>query len=81
MVTPRLSTCSSTLTNPHFGALAWRHTGKRLPLHVLRSVAGYYIGTVDDEGPISRESVEYFPTRDLAERALVTGGWTQRLLP
>ena len=81
MVTPRLSTCSSTLTNPHFGALAWRHTGKRLPLHVLRSVAGYYIGTADDEGPISRESVEYFPTRDLAERALVAGGWTQRLLP
>ena len=81
MATPRVSSCATSPTNPHFGALAWRHTGKRLPLHVLRSVAGYYIGTADDEGPISRESVEYFPTRDLAERALVAGCWTQRLLP
>ena len=81
MATPRVSSCAASPTHPHFGALAWRHTGKRLPLHVLRSVAGYYIGTADDEGPISRESVEYFPTRDLAERALVAGGWTQRLLP
>ena len=81
MATLCVSTCSTTPTSPHFGALAWRHSGKRLPLHVLRSVVGYYIGTADDEGPISRESVEYFPTRDLAERALVAGGWTQRLLP
>lgn len=36
----RVSPCSTPLTNPHFGALAWRYTGKRLPLHVLRSVAG-----------------------------------------
>ncbi|MWA29784.1 hypothetical protein [Burkholderia pseudomallei] len=81
MATPCVSSCSTPLTNPHFGALAWRYTGKRLPLHVLRSVAGYYIGTADDEGPISRESIEYFPTRDLAERALVAGCWTQRFVP
>jgi hypothetical protein len=30
---------------------------------VLRSAAGHYIGTADDDGPVSRESVEYFPTR------------------
>ncbi|CAJ2794328.1 Uncharacterised protein [Burkholderia pseudomallei] len=81
MATLCVSPCSAPLTNPHFGALAWRYTGKRLPLQVLRSVAGYYIGTADDEGPISRESVEYFPTRDLAERALVAGCWTQRFVP
>lgn len=51
---------------------------KRRPLCVLRGIAGYYIGTANDEGPLSRESVEYFPTRDLAERALVYGCWTQR---
>jgi len=44
------------------GALALAYTGKRLPLQVLRSAAGHYIGTHDDEGPVSRESVEYFPS-------------------
>ncbi len=60
-------------------ALAW--TGKRLPLQVLRSAAGHYIGTQDDEGPVSRESVEYFPTHLAAQRALGTHAWTQRAHP
>ncbi|CFL24426.1 hypothetical protein [Burkholderia pseudomallei] len=81
MATPDISPCSRTHTHQLVGALAWRYTGKRLPLRVLRSVAGYYIGTADDEGPISRESVEYFPIRDLAERALVADCWTQRIIP
>lgn len=62
------------------GLLALAFVGKRLPLQVLRSAAGYYIGTFDD-GPVSRESVEYFPTREAARHALETGAWTQRQEP
>jgi len=36
------------------------HTRKRIALTVLHSAAGRYIGTSDREGPVSRESVEYF---------------------
>ncbi|CAJ3547167.1 Uncharacterised protein [Burkholderia pseudomallei] len=80
MNTPNNSSRSTTRAHPH-GVLAWRYTGKRLPLHVLRSVAGYYIGTADDEGPVSRESLEYFPTHELAIGALASDGWTQRFAP
>ena len=47
------------------------------PLQVLRSAAGHYIGTFDG-GPVTRESVEYFPTDETARHALETGAWTQR---
>ena len=57
------------------------HVGKRLPLQVLRSAAGHYIGTFDDDGPVSRESVEYFPSHEAARHALETGAWTQRQHP
>ncbi len=61
-------------------AMAWCH--KRLELQVLHSAAGFYIGTMDpDEGPCSRESVEYFPTRDAAVAALQSGSWTQKANP
>lgn len=63
---------SSSATAVRSGALALAWTGKRLPLQVLRSAAGHYIGTQDDEGPVSRESVEYFPTHLAAQRALDT---------
>ncbi|EAR7391878.1 hypothetical protein LH785_001215 [Salmonella enterica] len=59
-------TSSSSLT----GLLAARFAGLSLPLKVLRSGAGYYIGTQNEEGPVSRESVEYFATHSQAERAL-----------
>lgn len=40
-----------------------------LPLTVLKSAAGWYLGTYSAEnGPNSRES-EYFRTRELAEAA------------
>lgn len=52
--------------------------GFRLSLQVLQSANGYYLGTEDDGGPVSRESVEYFPDREAADRALSTGEWTQR---
>ncbi|MBV59848.1 MAG: hypothetical protein CMH65_00935 [Nevskiales bacterium] len=62
------------------GYLTLIYTGERLPLQVLHSAAGHFIGTQDDEGP-SRESVEYFPTRQSAQQALDTGAWMQRRHP
>lgn len=63
------------------GHLALICTGQRLPLQVLRSAAGYFIGTADNDGPVSRESAGYFPSRQAAEGALATGCWQQRLHP
>ena len=63
------------------GYLALAYTGKRLPLHVLHSAAGHYIGTADEDGPVSRESVEYFRSQYAAEHALATGRWQQRIHP
>lgn len=55
---------------------------QQLELEVLESAAGFYIGTFDpNEGPVSRESVEYWPTRKKAETALTTNLWTRRLNP
>src|SRR3546814_7158271 len=62
---------------PH-GKLALEFGGNRLPLAVLKSHRGYYLGTYDDCGPVSRESAEYWPTEDRAEDALASGEWTQR---
>lgn len=61
-----------------FGQLA-SEGGYHLPNQVLQSAAGFYIGTADNEGPVSRESEEYFPTQEAAETALKNGNWIQRL--
>ena len=73
----------SVATNPVTppGLLALAYVGKSLPLQVLCSAAGHYIGTFDDDGPVSRESVEYFPSHEAARHALETGAWTQRQYP
>ncbi|ALZ24369.1 TPA: hypothetical protein P7236_003301 [Pseudomonas aeruginosa] len=63
------------------GLLALAYVGKSLPLQVLCSAAGHYIGTFDDDGPVSRESVEYFPSHEAARHALETSAWTQRQYP
>lgn len=66
-------------TKPHrTGLLAREYADKRLPLQVLHSAAGYYIGTADEDGPFSRECVEYWPTEREAQEALRSGDWTQR---
>lgn len=52
--------------------------GYRLSLQVLQSANGFYLGTEDEGGPVSRESVEYFPNQAAADHALRTGLWTQR---
>jgi hypothetical protein len=63
------------------GYLPLAYTGKRLSLQVLHSAAGHYIGTTDEDGPVSRESAEYFRSFDAASRALATGRWQQRTYP
>ena len=47
-------------------------------LKVLQSAAGFYIGTVDEDGfPDSRESQEYWPTKEAAKKSLTDGSWTR----
>ncbi|MDE9555619.1 hypothetical protein KKJ06_09275 [Xenorhabdus bovienii] len=60
------------------GILALQYCHKQLPLTVLRRRTGFYIGTMDEGEPCSRESVEYFTRREQAEFALKQGQWTQR---
>lgn len=65
-----------------FGKLALEFCDEQLPLQVLESGAGYYIGTCDKDGdPVSRESQEYFKSPELAADALQNGTWTQRAHP
>lgn len=64
-----------------FGQLAPAYCGKFLPLEVLQSAAGHYIGTRDTKGPVSRESREYFRSYAAAQRALERGGWSQLAIP
>ncbi|EFA6268573.1 hypothetical protein DXB10_21265 [Escherichia coli] len=52
--------------------------GYTLPLEILKSTRGYYIGTQCSVGPVSRESEEYFKKHDQAEQALKNGTWRQR---
>ena len=64
--------------NPRIGHLAKTFADRELPLEVLRSAAGYYLGTWDEEGPFTRESQEYFSNERAAWDALARGDWTQR---
>lgn len=62
------------------GQLAYEILGIRLPLEVLPAARGFYLGTANDAGPVSRESLEYYPTIEAAEAALESNPpiWTQR---
>jgi len=63
------------------GAIA-QQNGQRLALEVCRSRAGYYLGTLDQNGaPNSRESAEYWQDEHSAMQALTSGDWTQRTQP
>lgn len=73
--------CAAQARAAAIGYLAQACTGKRLPLQVRHSAAGHYIGTADDDGPVSRESVEYFRSQCAADHALATGRWQQRIHP
>lgn len=71
---------ATTLVKGPTGKLAFDIMGIRLPLEVLRSARGFYLGTYNESGPVSRESAEYWPTETDARKALDTGpdAWTQR---
>lgn len=61
-----------------FGLLALIEAGKFLPLQVLQTGRGFYLGTADAAGPVSRESAEYWPTEADATAALTGAApWTQ----
>lgn len=60
-----------------YGRLAIAN-GKKLPLDVYRSNAGFYIGTFTADGPFTRESNEYFRKEEQARLALASGQWTQK---
>ena len=61
---------------PH-GKLAKEITGQYLELQVLQSNAGYYLGTADKEGPVSRES-GYYGSIEQAQLDLESGEFMQR---
>jgi hypothetical protein len=63
-----------------YGWAAAEFAGRRLPLQVCESAEGFYLGTREENGePFTRESKEYWPTRQEANYALTSGDWTQRL--
>lgn len=64
-----------------YGYLAQTYGNVKLALQVLDSPVGFYLGTLEDGLPYSRESVEYWPTREAAQAALDAGIWTQRPAP
>lgn len=63
---------------PQTGQLAKTYCNLVLPLEVLQSASGFYIGTQEEGMSFSRESAEYFRHRQDAVDALNTGEWTQR---
>lgn len=63
------------------GKLAKEACGVELPVTVLESRAGFYLGTQAKGLPVSRESEEYFADRKSAEAALKSGNFTQRVNP
>ncbi|MEM7776512.1 MAG: hypothetical protein AAF732_12960 [Pseudomonadota bacterium] len=49
------------------GVLAKKFSHANAPLQILKSAAGYYIGTLDEDGlPFTRESACYWDTRNAA---------------
>lgn len=69
--------------NPQIALLAYLYCKEKVRPQVCQSAAGYYIGSKDPEdgSPFSRESEEYYPTHEDAERALLHLSWTQRIEP
>lgn len=50
------------------------------PLRVCRSGAGFYIGTLNEDGlPYERYSARYWPVPDEALQALQSGKWIPKI--
>ena len=73
-----MSNVATPVIKTRTGELAWKYCKVRLPLQVCQSAAGFYIGTYGEDGPCSRESVEYYRKREQAETALKDDTFTQR---
>ena len=69
------------LTSVAYGRLAKEVLGLTLELTVLKSAAGWYIGTSDNGGPVSRESIEYYQSELEATQAFEQDLWTQKDYP
>lgn len=52
--------------------------GYYLELKPIKTTSGWYIGTERDGTPVSFESIEYWRTKALAQKAIAIGNWTQR---
>lgn len=52
--------------------------GLQLQVGVMRSAAGFYLGTAEEGIPFTRESNEYWPSENAAADALKDGTWTQK---
>ena len=63
------------------GKLAKDYAKMELEIQVNKSARGYYIGTMYNGEPISRESESYYATETSAEFALKHSTWTQRSHP
>jgi len=76
----QLQAPSLTLTTADlaYGKLAFDECGIKYPLQILKSAAGYYIGTVEGFEPVSRESEEYYRSVDAVKQAFELNLWTQR---
>jgi hypothetical protein len=67
-------------TKQQFGWLAEKFGKRQLPLQICESAAGFYVGTRHENQPFTRESVEYWRTREQANEALLSQDkWTQKL--
>lgn len=79
---PLQQTAQSAQQHPAYGVLAKHFCKREMPLQVLYSAAGFYLGTLDEgRMPLSRESKEFWPSRERARDALQSGEWTQRITP
>jgi hypothetical protein len=63
------------------GVLAKECCGLTLELMPLKSANGWYLGTADEGGPVSRESIEYWGSESVAQTALDTNEWVQKDTP
>ncbi|KGG96645.1 MULTISPECIES: hypothetical protein [Comamonas] len=68
---------SQATTGVTFGVLA-AQCGEVLPMQVLRSGGGFYLGTCTERGPFTRESLETWNTQAKAEKAWAKGHWCQK---
>ncbi len=60
------------------GFVAHQYGKQKLPLQVCKSAAGYYIGTLQNGMPFSRESDGYYPSESDAATALRCRTWDQK---